>query len=295
MEIQRKIAHLHVIQEDSEGDSEEVQAIGDVFQELFRINQGTNDSTRITNPHTPKRVAEILERIEIGKDLTEKQKEGVKELVSKYADIFALTMSEVTYINWHRHHLKVNPEAKLPKQVAQHPITENQKEWYYKTLDEMENAYVIQKVPADFIKCLSSTNLAPKEAGKIRASRTGVLQKVNAECIKNGLPPFWEEVRNPGETDEAMLEAVEMSNGMEVKLKWRICHAFMALNHATHIPHFPQGDLKAKHEFAAGHRWTSVIDLAAGYYAIPLDNELVPYTAFYVEGRGRVFSHFTGG
>ena len=115
MEIQRKIAHLHAIQEDSEGDSEEVQAIRDVFQEPFRINRGTNDSMRITNPHTPEWVAEILERIEIGKDLTEKQKEGVKELVSKYADIFALTMSEVTYVDWHRHHLKVNPEAKLPK------------------------------------------------------------------------------------------------------------------------------------------------------------------------------------
>ena len=115
MEIQRKIAHLHVIQEDSEGDSEEVQVIGDVFQEPFRINWGTNDSTRITNPHAPERVAEILEKIKIGKDLTEKQKEGVKELVSKYADIFALTMSKVMYINWHRHHLNVNPGAKLPK------------------------------------------------------------------------------------------------------------------------------------------------------------------------------------
>jgi hypothetical protein len=41
-----------------------------------------------------------------------------------------------------------------------------------------------------------------------------------------------------------------------------------------------------KQEFAAGHRWASVIDFAAGYYAVPLDNETVPYVAFYVEGRG---------
>jgi hypothetical protein len=41
-----------------------------------------------------------------------------------------------------------------------------------------------------------------------------------------------------------------------------------------------------KQEFAAGHRWASVIDFAAGYYAVPLDNESVPYVAFYVEGRG---------
>ena len=60
----------------------------------------------------------------------------------------------------------------------------------------------------------------------------------------------------------------------------------MALNRATQIPPFPQGDLGGKHQFAAGHRWASVIDFAAGYYAIAMSDELVPYTAFYVEGRG---------
>jgi hypothetical protein len=154
-------------------------------------------------------------------------------------------------------------------------------------LDEMESAHVIQKVPGDFLKCLNSTNLAPKEAGKTGATRTEILRKVNAECIKNGLPPFWEEVREPGETDEAMLDAVEGEPGpSQVKTKWRVCHAFMALNRATQVPPFPQGDLKNKHEFAAGHRWASVIDFASGYYAVPLDDESVPYTAFYVEGRG---------
>ena len=48
---------------------------------------------------------------------------------------------------------------------------------------------------------------------------------------------------------------------------------------------FPQGDLKAKQEFAAGHCWASIIDFSVGYYAVPLDDESVPYVAFYVEGR----------
>jgi len=47
---------------------------------------------------------------------------------------------------------------------------------------------------------------------------TDVLLLVNAECIKHGLPPFWEEVREPGETDEAMLEAVENAEGRKSKL-----------------------------------------------------------------------------
>ena len=291
-EIQRKIVYLQTTreemrqQEERIEDGEEVHTVGNANQEQFEIKRGPNTSQRRIDPFNAERVAEILEKIEIGEDLTEKQREEVENLVREYADIFALTMSEVTYVDWHRHHLSIDPEVKLPKRMAQRPITENQKEWYYKTLDEMEEACVIQKVPAEFIRCLSSTNLVPKEAGKIGATRADVLRKVNAECIKNGLPPFWEEVRKPGETDEAMLEAVEARDGVETKAKWRICHAFMTLNRATHIPHFPQGNINAKHEFAAGHRWASVIDLAAGYYAIPLDDESVPYTAFYVEGRG---------
>lgn len=59
-----------------------------------------------------------------------------------------------------------------------------------------------------------------------------------------------------------------------------------ALNKATEVPSFPTGNLQAKQEFAAGHRWASVIDFAAGYYAVKLDNTSVPYVAFYVEGRG---------
>ena len=65
---------------------------------------------------------------------------------------------------------------------------ENQKEWYYGIIDEMESAHVIQKVLGDFIKCLNSMNLAPKEAGKMGATRVEILCKVNVECIKNSLP-----------------------------------------------------------------------------------------------------------
>lgn len=83
-----------------------------------------------------------------------------------------------------------------------------------------------------------------------------------------------------------MLEAVETKGQKTVKTKWRVCHAFTALNKATQVPLFPQGDLKAKQEFAADHHWASIIDFSAGYYAVPLDDKSVPYVAFYIEGRG---------
>lgn len=124
----------------------------------------------------------------------------------------------------------------------------------------MEKAHIIQKVPGLFIKNLSSTNLAPKEAGKTGLTRTEILCSVNAECIHNGLPPFWEQVMEPGETNKALLEAVDGKTPNETKTKWRVCHAFNALNNITQVPPFPAGDLKAKQEFAAGHRWASVIN-----------------------------------
>lgn len=88
-------------------------------------------------------------------------------------------------------------------------------------MDDMEASYVIQKVPSSFIKALSSTNLQPKDAGKTGATRVEVLRMINAECIRAGLAPQFEEVREDGESNEQMLDAVERSkDGEEKKTKW---------------------------------------------------------------------------
>jgi transposase InsO family protein len=264
-----------------------VTAIGDVTKDEFKINRGTNTSARITNTFDEERVQKILTAIEIGPDLTEEQKEQVCALVREYADIFALSLSEVLYVDWYKHKLHIEPNQTFPTRINQRPITEGQKEWFNNILDDMEKSFIIQKVPGDFIKNLSSTNLAPKEAGKTGITRTEILRQVNQECKKNGLPPFWEQISDEEELKgDAILEAVENAKPETPKTKWRVCHAFNALNKATQVPPFPAGDLRTKQEFAAGHRWASVIDFAAGYYAVPLDDETVPYVAFYVEGRG---------
>ena len=264
-----------------------VDAIGDVTTNEFKIDRGRNTSARVTNTFDETRVQEILKAVEIGPDLTEEQREKVSSLVREYADVFALSLSEVLYVDWYKHKINIDPEQVFPTKINQRPITEGQKEWFRNILDDMEKSYVIQKVPGDFIKNLSSTNLAPKDAGKTGLTRTEVLRQVNHECIKNGLPPFWEQIPDDEETGQsATLEAVEDDKPNTPKTKWRVCHAFNALNKATQVPPFPAGDLRTKQEFAAGHRWASVIDFAAGYYAVPLDDDTVPYVAFYVEGRG---------
>jgi hypothetical protein len=267
--------------------SEGIHAIREIHQGDFKINRGENLSPQVTAPFAEEQIDKILSKIEIGPDLTNTQRETVQSLICEYADVFALSLSEVLFVDWYKHKLNVNLDTgKLPTQISQRPVTEAQKTWFNEILDEMEKSFVIQKVPGDFIKNLSSTNLAPKEAGKTGLTQTEILRSVNAECIHNGLPPFWEEDMGPGETNEALLEAVESAKPNAKKTKWRVCHAFNPLNKATQVPPFPTGDLKAKQEFSAGHRWASVIDFAAGYYAVPLDDEAVPYAAFYMEGRG---------
>ena len=48
----------------------------------------------------------------------------------------------------------------------------------------------------------------------------------------------------------------------------------------------PQGDIRAKQQRLSGHRWVSTFDFAAGFYAVLVDPDSRPYTAFYVEGWG---------
>ncbi|KAF5384125.1 hypothetical protein D9615_003277 [Tricholomella constricta] len=203
-------------------DHEPVNAIGDVRADEFKIDRGDNQSPRVVEPFAEARVEEILKQIDIGPDLNDDQREKVRDLIREYADVFALSLSEVFFVDWYKHKLNIPPDTKFPTRINQRPVTEAQKMWFSNILDDMETAHIIQKVPGTFIKSLSSTNLAPKEAGKTGLTRTEILRSVNAECIRNGLPPFWEEAMEPGETNEALLEAVEGETPHQVKTKWRL-------------------------------------------------------------------------
>lgn len=208
-------------------------------------------SLRKRDPFDPKRVEEIISKIEIGPDLTADQRTTITDLLKEFADIFALSLSEVLTVNFAKHKLNIDPDIILPKKIHQRPVTGPQKEWYNKIITDMEEASIIQRVPAEFIKCLSSTNLAPKEAGKTGMTKAAVLRLCNEECIKYGLGPYWEQIPNeePETEGESTLQAEEDPTscpGPAKTTKWRVCHAFNAVNKATQVPHFPAGDLDAK-------------------------------------------------
>jgi hypothetical protein len=133
MQLQNKLDTLHV------------HAMGDINREDFKIEWGTNDLLCTWEPFAEGRIQEILVKIEIGEDLSEEQKGHVKSLICEYADVFALSLSEVQFVDWYTHKLHIEPgETKFPTRVNQRPVTEVQKKWFNEILDDMEAAHVIQ-------------------------------------------------------------------------------------------------------------------------------------------------------
>ena len=118
----------------------------------------------------------------------------------------------------------------------------------------METAGIIQAVPADAIKCLNSTHLAPKDNGKnLGMTRAALLHQCNQQCQANRLPDFWEQIKGEEDADNADQELETKDEGPKPLLKkWWVCQAFHAVNVATQVPAFPSGDLKMKQQAVSG-------------------------------------------
>ncbi|KIJ45535.1 hypothetical protein M422DRAFT_134926, partial [Sphaerobolus stellatus SS14] len=98
------------------------------------------------------RVGQILKEVTIGDDLLEEQHIRVVNMVTEYADAFALTLSEVLPVDFVTHKLHVNPLTPLPTKVYQKLLTAEQKSWFYGKVDEMEAAGIIARVRADEVR-----------------------------------------------------------------------------------------------------------------------------------------------
>ncbi|QRV95675.1 Retrovirus-related Pol polyprotein from transposon opus [Ceratobasidium sp. AG-Ba] len=235
------------------------------------------ESERLSNPFNPERVAEILSKIRIGSDLTPEQKKRAEELVGEFADVFAQNLSEVLPVSFTQMKLDIPEGATFPKRVGQRKLTEPQRQALYKMLDELEDAKIIERVNQDQVAAVSPINMVPKPGGSERPSLRTLQQMANSECRKYGLPV---------EYPEAGFYEEDAAKNHGKPAKWRLVQNFAAVNKVTQIRPFPMGDLGAKQQAIAGHRFVSVMDLQAGFHAIPIAPESVPYTGFYVEGRG---------
>ncbi|QRW03526.1 Retrovirus-related Pol polyprotein from transposon [Ceratobasidium sp. AG-Ba] len=236
----------------------------------------TVESDRTTNPFDQDRVADIQRKVTIGDDLTPDQRKRVMDLVGEYADIFARSLSEVLPIDFMQMRLDVPEGTQFPRRPGQKQLTEPQREWLYKTLEDMERAKIIAKVPQDQVAAVSPTNIVPKPGGAELPSLASLRRMANEQCRLYGLPVLWPDVEAEGPEEAPP----------PTETKYRLVHNFAAVNKVTQLRPFPMGDLPNMQRKVAGHRWVSVMDFLAGFNAIPMAPESVPYTGFHVDGRG---------
>jgi transposase InsO family protein len=242
--------------------------------------------TRATDPHNPRRVAEVLKHVSIGSDLSDVQRDKVRDLISEFADCFALSVREVLPIPGAEHRIHIPPDATFPKKIPhQRQLTEAQRAYLSDAVDELLAADIIESIRPEDVKCASPITLAQKVHTSPGLSYDELRHRVNAQCITQGHPPAHNVEAPPHE----MLTPVDNSDityDPTQPQKWRICQNYGALNRVTQVFPMPQGDIRTKQRRLSGHRWVHGFDFASGFYAITIPKECRPYLAFYVEGRG---------
>ncbi|KAF8883355.1 hypothetical protein CPB84DRAFT_1686359, partial [Gymnopilus junonius] len=114
-----KVAPICVITEDEQPFEGE--------ESIVEINiEPSKDDTLFTcqtQPFKPEHINEILQLITIGTDLGKKEHSTVCQLISDFADIFALSVHEVLPVKDAVHQLNISLDATFSKKVHQKPLT----------------------------------------------------------------------------------------------------------------------------------------------------------------------------
>ena len=196
----------------------------------------TNIFTHETKPFRPTHVEEIQRLVTIGDNLTSAENSQVQALIAEFADVFALSVSEVKQVEGAVHQLNINPDAKFSTKVHQKPLTPPQCRYLHEKLQAMLDANIIEPCELGQVKCVSPTILAQKTHEGAGLMLDELQHWVNDECIHNGLQPHFPLLpRPPPAVDE-----------MEVKKdepKWRICQNFSQINKVMQVVPMPQGDI----------------------------------------------------
>lgn len=165
-----------------DSDSQDISTIPEL-----ELNPKTEVFTCKTAPFNPRRVARIHELIMVGDDLDNNQKATVRTFISKYADCFALSVHEVLPITFKQHHLHIPTNAKFSTHAPhQRPLTPPQREYFYKTIDELLEAGITRRIAPEDVKACSPTTLAQKAHARGGMSINDIHHKLNDECIANG-------------------------------------------------------------------------------------------------------------
>jgi len=219
------------------------------IEELASDN--ANIFTCMTDPFKPARVEEIQRLVTVGDDLSNKEHAQVKLLIAEFADVFALSVSEVKQVDGAVHRLNIEPNAKFSTKVHQKPLTPPQRRYLHEKLQTMLDADIIEPCEPGQVKCVSPTTLAQKTHEGAGLTLDELQHRVNEECVKNGLGPQFDLPPRP--TTQA---ADSVTGDKENEPKWRICQNFSQINKVMQVAPMPQGDIRGKQQRLSGHRWS---------------------------------------
>ena len=211
--------------------TDEMQMNGD--KDLLEVDMGglknnTDLFTRLTWLHKPEHMQELLQLVTIGNELSTEERQKVYQLVSSFADIFALSVSEVKVIEGTIHWLDIPPEASFSMKIHQKPLMPPQHWYLYKSIDTMLEARVIEACKPDDIKYISATILAQKTHKGKGLLLKELQHRVNDECISNGMDTKFDLPPRTSPTPD---------NTPSKEPKWRICQNFSQINKITKVTH----------------------------------------------------------
>ena len=147
------------------------------------IEDATTPNLTKLRPSTTERIAKIQEEVTIGPDITPEQREKVHDTLAKYADCFALDLTEVAPIPGAVHKLNIPPESKFNTKPFSPKWTPDQRKFVHSKVDDMLKAGVIRHIHPRDVKCVSPIVLSKKEHDSGGLPIVELIHQENVECL----------------------------------------------------------------------------------------------------------------
>jgi hypothetical protein len=162
---------------------------------------------------------------------------------------------------------------------------EAQRAYLSDAIDELPTADIIEPIRPEDVKCVSPITLAQKVHSNPGLLLNELKHRINKRCITDRLPPT-HNIETPVIHTTTPSNDTKMAYDPTQPQKWCICQNYGALNKVTQVFPMPQGDICTKQRCLSGHRWIHSFNFTSGFYAVTILEEIRPYLAYYVEGKG---------
>ena len=242
---EEEVLHLQAEEEGRERENGEDE-LKDMVEGCKQGGEGENNIfTRLTKKGLfyPPQVWKIQELVRYGL-LPEDKLQRLKSIVSKFADMFTLSVREVKPVDFIKFWVDIPEDAVFPLKVNQQPLTQAQKEFYLPLLDKFEAAGILRPIRSDDVRAVHLTVLAQKAHGAPGLTMDKIQWMVEDQCREVGMEPNQDLPPRPPQ--ESQGTATDGKKGE--KPKWRVCQNFNEVNKVTRVALMLQGDIRAKQQ-----------------------------------------------